>query len=121
MAVKNFWALTPSEAIVAWELQQRGFHVFFPTKDVGVDLMVLQELNKARRRPITIQVKDYLFSVYFDVTANRAPVTYRNIPLFIDMLSIFHFFCDNTADIQTVSFFTETFRAFFFHIPPSIL
>jgi len=61
MAVKNFWALTPSEAIVAWELQQRGFHVFFPTKDVGVDLMVLQELNKARRRPITIQVKGSRF------------------------------------------------------------
>ena len=66
MSIKNLWALTPSEAIVAWELRKRGFHVFFPVKDVGIDLLIIKDLNKEARKVITVQVKGSRFYEWND-------------------------------------------------------
>lgn len=51
--MKNLYALTPGEFLVGERLQQRGFAVYFPLKDVGVDLLAEKE-----RRHSRIQVKE---------------------------------------------------------------
>ena len=64
MSVKNLWSLTPGEAVVAWEAKKHGFHVFFPIKDIGVDLIFFKEeelKKKGDRRAITVQVKSSRF------------------------------------------------------------
>ena len=63
MSIRNFWSLTPGEAVVAWEAQNKGFHVFFPVKDIGIDLILIKkdEIEDKNRKPITIQVKGSRF------------------------------------------------------------
>jgi hypothetical protein len=61
MSVKNIWSLNPAEAVVALELQKRGSHIFFPAKDVGIDLLVIKDLSEKNRRAVTIQVKSSRF------------------------------------------------------------
>jgi hypothetical protein len=53
MPIRNLWSLEPAECIVAEELQQRGFEVYFPIRDVGVDLLVTKG-----EEHIKIQVKE---------------------------------------------------------------
>lgn len=45
---------------MADEIKRRypGLHIFFPEKDSGVDLIVLGDLSKESRYPLTIQVKE---------------------------------------------------------------
>jgi len=61
MSVRNIWSLNPAEAVVAWELQKRGLHVFFPAKDVGIDLLIIKDLSEKNRRAVAIQVKGSRF------------------------------------------------------------
>jgi len=51
--------LDAAEAVVAWELQKRGLYVFFPAKDVGIDLLVVKNLTE--KKPLSIQVKGSRF------------------------------------------------------------
>jgi hypothetical protein len=61
--LRNLWSLDPAEAVVACELQKRKLHVFFPAKDVGIDMIVIKDVLKENRKAVAIQVKG---SRYFD-------------------------------------------------------
>lgn len=58
--MNNFYALNPAEFFVAEEIQKRRpeLQVFFPLKDVGADLLLV---DPKRDRPIYIQVKESRF------------------------------------------------------------
>lgn len=58
--MNNFYALNPAEFFVAEELQKRRpeLQVFFPLKDVGADLLLV---DPKQDRPIYIQVKESRF------------------------------------------------------------
>lgn len=61
MAVRNMWSLRPGEVNVAREIRDRlkEFEVFFPIKDVSVDLIAVKNLSSPEnRRVVTIQVKE---------------------------------------------------------------
>jgi len=61
MVVKNLWSLTAGEALVADELVRHrpDLEVFFPTKDMAVDLIAVKKLDSpAKRKIISIQVKE---------------------------------------------------------------
>jgi hypothetical protein len=61
MAVKNLWSLTAGEALVADELvsHRPDLEVFFPTKDMAVDLIAVKMLDSpTKRKIISIQVKE---------------------------------------------------------------
>lgn len=60
MPIKPYYSLEASEAIVAEEIKRRypNLHIFIPEKDIGVDLIVLGDLSRPARYPITIQVKE---------------------------------------------------------------
>ncbi len=60
MPIKNFWSLEAGEAMLAEQLQQRrsGLEVFFPVKDVAVDLLAVKNLGTRESLSITIQVKE---------------------------------------------------------------
>ncbi|MBS7631806.1 hypothetical protein KEJ47_09635 [Candidatus Bathyarchaeota archaeon] len=53
MPIRNLWSLEPGECIVAEELLKRGFEVYFPVHDVGVDLLIVKE-----EKHFGIQVKE---------------------------------------------------------------
>ena len=58
--MNNFYSLNPAEFFVAEEIQKRRpeLQVFFPLKDVGADLLLV---DPKRERPIYIQVKESRF------------------------------------------------------------
>jgi len=61
MAVRNMWSLEPGEVNVAREIRDRlkEFEVFFPIKDIGVDLLAVKNLSSSEnRRIVSIQVKE---------------------------------------------------------------
>lgn len=60
MAIKAFYSIEPGEAIVADEIKRLypGLHIFLPNKDIGIDLIILGDLSKSARYPLTIQVKE---------------------------------------------------------------
>ena len=60
MSIKNFWSLEPGEAMVAEVMQQKlhGWEVFFPIKDVGVDLVAASAIGTNEARLLTFQVKE---------------------------------------------------------------
>ncbi|MSQ14592.1 MAG: hypothetical protein EXR50_01835 [Dehalococcoidia bacterium] len=60
MAVKAFYSLEPGEAIVADEIKSRYpfLQIFFPEKDKGIDLIVMGDLSRDARYPLSIQVKE---------------------------------------------------------------
>jgi len=60
MPIKNFWSLEAGEAMVAEELQKRlrGWEIFFPVKDVGVDIVAVSGIGSSVRRVLTFQVKE---------------------------------------------------------------
>lgn len=62
MSLKNFYSLEPGEALVVYELRQviprsnvRDVEVFLPAKDVGVDVVLVNLVNK---KSVSIQVKE---------------------------------------------------------------
>ena len=61
LPVRNLWSLEPGECIVAEEILNKikDVEVFFPLRDVGVDLLVVKG-----KRHVGIQVKEsrYYFS-----------------------------------------------------------
>jgi len=59
MTYKNIFSFEPSELHVAEEIAKlsKNYEVFFPVKDVGVDLIVSKNLSDGHRQVITIQVK----------------------------------------------------------------
>ena len=60
MPIKNFWSLEPGEAMVAETMRHQlpGWEIFFPVKDIGVDLLAVREAGTSRGRMLTIQVKE---------------------------------------------------------------
>ncbi|GEM_PF-1102656 len=60
MSLKVFNYLGPGEVLVAEEITSYypSLQVFFPQKDKGVDLIVLGDMSRAARYPLTIQVKE---------------------------------------------------------------
>ena len=60
MAIKNFWSLEAGEAMVAEAIRRKlsDWEVFFPVKDVGVDLLVVTALGTKETRVVTVQVKE---------------------------------------------------------------
>jgi hypothetical protein len=60
MAIKNFWSLEPGEAMVADEMRQKlsGWEVYFPIKDVGVDLLAASGIGTSMGKLLTFQVKE---------------------------------------------------------------
>ena len=54
--MKNFYALNPGEFFVAQEIAEKrpDLQLYFPIKDVGVDLLAIQPKGK----PVSIQVKE---------------------------------------------------------------
>jgi hypothetical protein len=53
LSIRNIWSLQPGECFVAEELTKRGFEVYFPLRDIGVDLLVVNE-----EKHVGIQVKE---------------------------------------------------------------
>jgi hypothetical protein len=60
MPIKNFWSLEAGEAMFAEQLQQKvsGLEVFFPIKDIAVDLLAVKDLGIRKPLLITFQVKE---------------------------------------------------------------
>ena len=60
MPIKNFWSLEPGEAMVAETMRRQlpGWEIFFPVKDIAVDLLAVREAGTSRGRMLTIQVKE---------------------------------------------------------------
>jgi hypothetical protein len=60
MPIKNFWSLEAGEAMVADELQHKlpRWEVFFPIKDVGVDLLAASGVGTNVVQVLTFQVKE---------------------------------------------------------------
>jgi hypothetical protein len=57
--VKNFWSLEVGEAIVAEKLKTelKDYEVFFPVKGRALDLVLIKDIDKKKRKAITIEVK----------------------------------------------------------------
>jgi hypothetical protein len=53
MPVRNIWSFEPGECFTAERLAELGLKVFFPLRDVGVDLLVIN-----RQKHVGIQVKE---------------------------------------------------------------
>jgi len=53
MSIRNIWSLQPGECFLAEELAKRGFEVYFPLHDIGIDLLVVKG-----GRHVGIQVKE---------------------------------------------------------------
>ena len=60
MPIKAYYSLEPGKVVVAEEIASRypSLQVFFPQEDKGVDLIVLGDMSRAARYPLTIQVKE---------------------------------------------------------------
>jgi hypothetical protein len=60
MPIKNFWSIEAGEAMVAEAIQKNlpGFEVFFPIKDVGVDLLAVSGVGTNKARIFSFQVKE---------------------------------------------------------------
>jgi hypothetical protein len=59
LGLKNVWSLDAGEVIVAEIIPKRinGAHVFFPVKDIGVDLVIVRNPSSGSRELVTVQVK----------------------------------------------------------------
>ena len=53
MPVRNIWSLEPAECILSEKLAEQGFDVYFPLRDVGVDLLIVKG-----EKHVGIQVKE---------------------------------------------------------------
>ncbi len=51
--MRNLYALTPGELLVGQELEKRGYEVYIPTKDKGIDLLATKVADV-----LTFQVKE---------------------------------------------------------------
>jgi len=46
--MRNLYALTPGELLVGQQLEARGYQIYIPTKDKGIDLLATKDSDVLR-------------------------------------------------------------------------